>query len=149
MMRKEFISLLESNILTLDRLAERLRKEPLDAGLYPKNQMTVLVRLHMGGRARLKDIARRELVPAPNLCATFRKLERDGLVTRTVDENDRRNTWYACTPAGEKLASKAMELFRGAICRLFENIAPDDEAALTDALKTMNEILTKMELKNV
>ena len=138
MMRKEFISLLESNILTLDRLAERLRKEPLDAGLYPKNQMTVL-----------KDIARRELVPAPNLCATFRKLERDGLVTRTVDENDRRNTWYACTPAGEKLASKAMELFRSAICRLFENIAPDDEAALTDALKTMNEILTKMELKNV
>ena len=33
MMRKEFISLLESNILTLDRLAERLRQEPLDAGL--------------------------------------------------------------------------------------------------------------------
>lgn len=149
MARKEFIRLLESNILTLDRLAERLRKEPLEAGLYPKNQMTVLVRLHMGGRARLKEIARRELVPAPNLCATFRKLERDGLVARTIDENDRRNTWYECTPAGEKLADKAMEMFRCAISRLFENIAPADETALTGALKIMNEILTKMEIKHV
>ncbi len=145
---KEFIRLMESNVLALDKLAERLRKEPLDAGMYPKNQMTVLVRLHMGGRARLKEIARRELVPTPNLCATFRKLERDGMVTRTIDENDRRNTWYECTAAGAKLADKALDGFRNALARMFENISPDDEAALTGALKTMNSILVKMELKN-
>lgn len=77
------------------------------------------------------------------------QLERDGLVARTIDEDDRRNTWYECTPAGEKLADKAMEMFRCAISRLFENIAPADEAALTGALKIMNEILTKMEIKHV
>ena len=148
MARREFIRLLESNILALDKLAERLRKEPLDTGIYPKNQMTVLVRLHMGGRARLKEIARRELVPAPNLCATFRKLEREGMVTRTIDENDRRNTWYECTPAGAKVAEKALNGFRDAINRMFDSIAPDDEAELTVALKTMNNILVKMELKN-
>lgn len=148
MARKEFIRLLESNILALDKLAERLRKEPLDAGIYPKNQMTVLVRLHMGGRARLKDIARRELVPTPNLCATFRKLERDGMVTRTIDENDRRNTWYECTVTGAKLAEKALDGFRNALTRMFENITPEDEVSLTGALKTMNSILVKMELKN-
>ena len=145
---KEFIRLMESNVLALDKLAERLRKEPLDSGMYPKNQMTVLVRLHMGGRARLKEIARRELVPTPNLCATFRKLERDGMVTRTIDENDRRNTWYECTAAGAKLADKALDGFRNALARMFENITPDDEAALTSALKIMNSILVKMELKN-
>ncbi len=148
MARKEFIRLLESNILALDKLAERLRKEPLDAGIYPKNQMTVLVRLHMGGRARLKDIARRELVPTPNLCATFRKLERDGMVTRTIDENDRRNTWYECTATGAKLAEKALDGFRNALTRMFENITPEDEVSLTGALKIMNSILVKMELKN-
>lgn len=148
MARKEFIRLLESNILALDKLAERLRKEPLDAGIYPKNQMTVLVRLHMGGRARLKDIARRELVPTPNLCATFRKLERDGMVARTIDENDRRNTWYECTAMGGKLAERALDGFRNALTRMFENITPEDEVSLTSALKTMNSILVKMELKN-
>ena len=148
MARKEFIRLLESNILALDKLAERLRKEPLESGIYPKNQMTVLVRLHMGGRARLKEIARRELVPTPNLCATFRKLERDGMVTRTIDENDRRNTGYECTAAGAKVAEKALDGFRNALTRMFESVTPEDEVALTGALKTMNNILVKMELKN-
>lgn len=148
MARKEFIRLMESNILILDKLSDRLHKDPSVFSGFPRQQLTVLVRLYIGGRAKLKDIARREFVTTPNLCATFRKLERDGLVLRTIDEQDRRNTWYSVTASGAKIAEVAMENFRASIENLFSSLSRDDEHDLTGALKTMNGILTKMELDN-
>ncbi|MBQ8686409.1 MAG: MarR family transcriptional regulator [Alphaproteobacteria bacterium] len=148
MARKEFVSLMEENIWTLDKIAEKLRLDRVDTTGYPRQMMSILVRLHNGGRARLKDIARREHVSAPNLCAAFRKLEADGLVVRAIDEEDRRNTWYCVSPKGAELAQVAMNLFRNGIERVFANVSSDDERRLTDALRTMRNILKKVELNN-
>lgn len=144
MSRKEFVHLMEENILTLDRMGDRLRNAQGGQSGIPRQQLLVLVRLY-GAPSRLKDIARRENISTPNLCATFRKLERDGLVARTVDDMDRRNTWYQCTPAGEKMAVAAMERFRDGIEKLFHGICPRDEEKLTSALRTMRDVLKNME----
>jgi len=143
--RKEFVKLMEENVLILDRLADRLRLNPERMSGYPRNQMAVLVRLCNGGSARLKDIARREGVSTPNLCASFRKLERDGLVLRITDEKDRRNVWYCVTDTGRELATRIMDNFRSAIDNMFSDVSRTDEEALTGALKTINTILKKME----
>ena len=148
MARKEFVRLMESNIWMLDKYADKLRIDQAQLSGFPRQQMSILVRLHQGGRALLKDIARREFVSAPNLCALFRKLETDGLVLRTVDEHDRRNTWYSVTDAGAKLASDAMDTFRNGVEKMFSGLSHEDEMELTSALKTMNKILTKMEKGN-
>lgn len=148
MARKEFINLLEANIFILDRLSDKLKRYPVVFAGYPRQLLSILVRLHMGGPAKLKDIARREMVTAPNLCAAFRKLERDGLVLRKIDENDRRNTWYSVTKAGEKVANQAIESMRNTIEMLFSKLSRSDEDSLTKSLKTINGILTKMELAN-
>ncbi len=148
MARKEFVRLMEENIWTLDKIADKLRLDRVDTTGYPRQLMSILVRLHNGGRARLKDIARREHVSAPNLCAAFRKLEADGLVLRTIDEDDRRNTWYCVSESGAELARVAMDLFRSGIERIFANVSREDEARLTDALRTMRNILKKVELNN-
>ncbi len=148
MSRKEFVRLLEDNIFILDRLSDKLKKNPVVFSGYPRQQLSVLVRLHLGGAAKLKDIARREMVTAPNLCATFRKLEMDGLVARKIDEEDRRNTWYSVTEAGKKVASQALDTMRTVMENLFSKLSRSDEDALTKSLKTINGILTKMELEN-
>ncbi len=148
MARKEFVRLMEENIWTLDKIADKLRLERADTTGYPRQLMSILVRLHNGGRARLKDIARREHVSAPNLCAAFRKLEHDGLVIRTIDEDDRRNTWYAVSESGAQLAKRAMDLFRVGIERVFSGISREDEVRLTEALRTMHDILKNVELNN-
>ena len=75
MVRKEFVRLLEDDILLFDKLAGRLHNESRQGVDIPRQQLTVLVRLSIGGHARLKDIARREGITTPNLCAAFRKLE--------------------------------------------------------------------------
>ena len=146
MTRKAFVTLLENNIWTLDKLAERLRLGRTEALGYPRQLLSILVRLHQGGRAKLKDIARREHVSTPNLCAAFRKLEHDGLVIRTTDDDDRRNTWYCVSPTGVELALKAMDFFRASVERMFANMSKEDEKRLTDALRTMREVLDNLEL---
>ena len=95
MSRKEFVRLMESNIWMLDKYADKLRIDQAQLSGFPRQQMSILVRLHQGGRAMLKDIARREFVSTPNLCAVFRKLESDGLVLRVVDvvQNWPRTHW--------------------------------------------------------
>ena len=148
MARKEFVKLMEQNIWTLDKIADKLRLDRVDTTGYPRQQMSILVRLHNGGRAKLKDIARREHVSAPNLCAAFRKLEKDGLVVRTADEDDRRNTWYCVSESGAELAIRAMELFRTGVEKVFANISREDEMRLTQALRTMQDVLKNVELNN-
>ncbi|MBR2412399.1 MAG: MarR family transcriptional regulator [Alphaproteobacteria bacterium] len=148
MARKEFVRLMEENIWTLDKIAEKLRLDRVDTTGYPRQLMSILVRLHNGGRAKLKDIARREHVSAPNLCAAFRKLEHDGLVIRAIDDEDRRNTWYCVSPSGAELAIRAMDLFRNGVERVFANLSKEDEKRLTDALRTMRDIIRKVELDN-
>ena len=148
MSRKEFVSLLENNIWTLDRLADKLRLDRSEATGYPRQLLSILVRLHNGGRAKLKDIARREHISTPNLCAAFRKLEHDGLVVRTTDDEDRRNTWYCVSPRGAELSIRAMELFRDGAEKIFANISKDDEKRLTEALRTLNSVLENVELNN-
>jgi len=144
MPRKEFIHLMQDNIITLDRLAGKMRIEPTHLSGYPRQLLRILMRVHMGGRGRLKDIARREIVSAPNLCAAFR----NGLLAREIDENDRRNVWYAVTPKGEKVAVVAMENFQSHIEQLFSNLPDAEEVKLTSALRALKEVLQKMELDN-
>ncbi len=148
MARKEFVRLMEENIWTLDKIADKLRLARVDTTGYPRQLMSILVRLNNGGRARLKDIARREHVSAPNLCAAFRRLEADGLVVRAIDEDDRRNTWYCVSESGAELARVAMDMFRSGIERVFSGISREDEVRLTQALRTMHEVLKKVELEN-
>ena len=148
MVRKELIALLEKNILLFAKLSERINRAQIDFGAYSRAQVQLLVRLYLGGRIRLKDLAAREFLPAPNLCAAFRKMERDGIVLRAVDENDRRNTWYSVTDQGAKLANHFIDMFHNAIATIFKDINKEDEDKLVDSFKTMNTILLKMESKN-
>ena len=49
---------------------------------------------------------------------------------------------------GEKIATQAIETMRNTIENLFGTLSRADEEALTKSLKTINGILTKMELEN-
>lgn len=146
MARKEFVRLIEENMTIMDRLMDRTKSQMMRNAEYTRSQISVLVRLHMGGRALLKDIAYREYTTTPNLCATFKILEARGLVLREVDEKDRRNTWYSVTPAGAAVAKKMIAEFESYIGEVFAGLSRDDEEKLTNAMATINKVLSNMEV---
>ena len=146
MARKEFVRLIEENMTIMDRLMDRMKSKMMKNMEFTRSQMSVLVRLHLGGRALLKDIAYREFTTTPNLCATFKNLESKGLVLREVDEHDRRNTWYSVTPAGANIAKKMIADFEGTIGEVFAGLSREDEEKLIDAMTNINKVLSNMEV---
>ena len=122
MEKKEYIALIEENGMIVERMLSRIHQYPSQSVGYSRQQLMVLVDLMTVGRSKLKEIAHRQGMPTPNLCIMFRKLESDGLVVRTVDDQDRRNTWYEITDAGAEIAKQALDILGCAI----ENLTSSD-----------------------
>ncbi|MFF3562413.1 MarR family winged helix-turn-helix transcriptional regulator [Streptomyces sp. NPDC002574] len=81
------------------RLARRLRAER-SPGALSANKVGVLGHLYRRGPATPGDVAAADRQQPQSLTRVFAELERDGLISRTAAEHDRRQTLLALTPAG-------------------------------------------------
>ena len=142
------MKLMAENMRIMGRLSCRLQPLLEENSKYSRQQMSVLVRLYLAGKIKLKDFANREVISTANLCSVFRKLEQDKLVVRSIDENDRRDTWYEVTKAGKMLAEKLMDKFMKGLESLCKVLPESEEDKLAETVRTINGILKKMELLN-
>ncbi len=148
MARKRFIELIEEHGMILERLLTRIQQFPSQKVGYNRQQLIILVDLFVSGRSKLKEIAHRQCIPTPNLCIMFRKLEGEGLVSRTVDENDRRNTWYSVTAKGQRVAMKFKDAVMDTIEHFCRNLTVSEEKKLAECFEYLNKILTRVEEQN-
>lgn len=80
------------------RITRRVR---LQATRIPPHWFTVLAALDNGVR-NATELAEREQVSAPSMSRTIKELEDRGLVSRTIDADDRRSRILTLTPEGLK-----------------------------------------------
>ena len=149
MTHAEVTEIMAENMRIMGRLSSRL--QPLleeGSNKNTRQQMSVLVRLYLAGKIKLKDFANREVISTANLCAVFRKLEQDKLVIRSIDENDHRDTWYEVTKSGKVLAEKLIDKFMKGLESLCKVLPEEDEDKLAETVRTINVILKKMEALN-
>ena len=148
MTHAEVTELMAENMRIMGRLSSRLQPLLEESSKNSRQQMSVLVRLYLAGKIKLKDFANREVISTANLCAVFRKLEQDKLVIRSIDENDHRDTWYEVTKSGKALAEKLIDKFMKGLEGLCKVLPTEDEDKLAETVKTINSILKKMEALN-
>ena len=148
MTHTEVTNLMAENMRIMGRLSSRLQPLLEENSKNTRQQMSVLVRLYLAGKIKLKDFANREVISTANLCSVFKKLEQDKLVVRSVDENDHRDTWYDVTKSGKALAEKLIDKFMQGLEGLCKVLPPEDEDKLAETVKTINGILKKMEALN-
>jgi MarR family transcriptional regulator, lower aerobic nicotinate degradation pathway regulator len=86
------------NHLALD--ANRLVTDALAADGVRKHHFTVLVALDEQGATSQAELGRRLWLDRSDLHAVLNDLERDGLIARVRDEQDRRRNLVGLTPAG-------------------------------------------------
>lgn len=148
MTHNEVTQLMAENMRIVGRLSSRLNPLFEQVSKNSRQQMSVLVRLYLAGKIKLKDFANREVISTANLCSVFRKLEAEKLVIRTIDKNDHRDTWYEVTKSGRVLAEKLIDKFMKGLESLCKVLPEKDEDMLAETIKTMNNILKKMENLN-
>lgn len=148
MTHNEVTELMAENMRILSRLSSRLQPIFEETSRATRQQMSILVRLYLVGKIKLKDFAAREVISTANLCSVFRKLEAEKLVVRSIDENDHRDTWYEVTKSGKAMAEKLLDKFMCALESLCRVLPEEDEDKLAETVKTTNTILKKMEMLN-
>ncbi|MEU9211067.1 MarR family transcriptional regulator [Streptomyces sp. NPDC048415] len=71
-----------------------------------------------GEQCRVQNIAGRVHLSQSALSRLIGRLEKDGLVERTVCQEDRRGVWVALTPKGRDLHAEVLPLQRAVLTRM-------------------------------
>jgi DNA-binding MarR family transcriptional regulator len=133
----ELASRLHSAVLHLLR---RLAREDRATGESPARLSALSVLVFSGPRP-IGQLARDERVSAPTMTRLVAGLEADGLVTRTVDPDDRRTQRIAATAHGREILVAGRARRVAALEALLVGVAAEDRAALAGAVTVIEERL--------
>src|SRR5688572_4384817 len=115
-----------------NRLATELR--PFDVGI---GQWAVLLHLWGSDGMTQAQLARRVAIEQPTMVRTIDRMERDGLVTRTPDPNDRRASRITLTERGWALRDVLVPLAAGVNAAATAGLS-------TDEVETLRQLLAKL-----
>lgn len=119
-------------------VAGRLVRTMADAGLSGQAggapALGALLRLADEDGISQAELARRQRVEAPSMCRMVDRLEREGLVRRDRDADDRRVIRVRITPEGREAAAAGRGAVADIEARAFDALTPDERQTLAALL---------------
>jgi len=126
-----WLRLLTTTNLVQTELRRRLRAE-FDTTL-PRFDFMAQLERHPEG-LKMSEISRRLMVTGGNVTGLTDQLEKEGLVARDVDPNDRRAFTVSLTPAGRTLFDKMAQAHERWVVELFGGLSIDDKSKMHQRL---------------
>ena len=105
-------------------------------GLTP-GEFGVLEALHHKGPLQLGDVQHKVLVSSGGMTYLVDRLERQGLVERRDNPDDRRARYAALTPAGDALMARIFPEHAAAIERALNGLTQEEKVTATALLKQL------------
>ncbi|MGO8863601.1 MAG: MarR family winged helix-turn-helix transcriptional regulator [Acidimicrobiales bacterium] len=128
--------------ITQVRLHERLLR--LAGVRLDRAGATLLFKLSAHGDSlRVTDLAEILGVDSPTVTRKVQQLERDGLVVRQTDPDDRRASRIRLTPAGRRTTERVRQARRAWLEQLLQEWDDDDLSTLADLLCRFAESLER------
>lgn len=121
------------------QLLRRLRRMDDETGLSPA-RLSALSVVVFGGPLRISDLARAEQVRTPTITPIVAALEREGLVTREVDEHDGRASLLRATPAGREMMARGRARRVEALTAELRRVPAADRDILRRAADLMQQL---------
>ncbi len=121
------------------RLNRKLRMSSL-GGVSPA-QASMLASINKYERPSLGDLAVAEQIQPPSVTRLVRDMEKAGLVTCTLDENDRRCTRVALSPLGRKELATVRLKREQFIERKLKTMSAEDQSRARDAAAILETLL--------
>ncbi|MBK0326123.1 MarR family transcriptional regulator [Rhodobacteraceae bacterium F11138] len=94
------------------------------------------------------ELARRTTLDKVQVTRASQRLEEKGLITRKVDDNDRRLRIYRCTRKGRALFAKVQPAVEKRAKRILDEMAPTDVDALVQGLEALQSAMTRIKQGN-
>ena len=127
--------------LSVTRLARRLRQQASAEAELSPSQVATLSSVERLGPITLGDLASVERVQPPTMTRIVSGLEETGLVSRHVDEQDRRIARVQTTVAGRRFLERSRGRKEAYLAERIRTLAPDDRAVLARAATLLEKIL--------
>jgi DNA-binding MarR family transcriptional regulator len=118
-------------------LVRQLRRHNVD--LTP-SQASALASIARRGPLTVGELARIEHVSSPMITKIGKGLEEEGLVTRTVDPDDKRVTRLAITPAGERRLERSRSRKNAWLAERLGDLSPAELAAIEAVIPVLERI---------
>jgi DNA-binding MarR family transcriptional regulator len=118
-------------------LATLLRRVPRDISLTSLATMSTLDRT---GSRRITELAALEGVTQPSMTTLIASLEKQGLVDRSGDPNDKRVSLVTLTEAGREYMTRRRQVGIDSFAALISKLPPDEAAALSAAIPAMTRL---------
>lgn len=122
------------------RLFTRALEKRLGSGSGP---MPVFFALQDGRALTQKELAISATVEQPTMANTLNRMERDGLIVRTPDPNDRRSAKVSLTPLGLERAEAAFRAARQLNAAATALLTPAEQEQFYDMMRRIIEALEK------
>lgn len=124
---------------TYDR---RLLQSLTTLGVAP-GQFPALVMLYEKDGLTQADLCRRIGVEQPTMANTLARMERDGLIARAPDSDDKRRALIQLTPKSRAIQNEVMAMARAIAAQAVEGLSPLEQEALFSLLVRLNENLKR------
>jgi DNA-binding MarR family transcriptional regulator len=125
--------------LAVTRLARRLRTQ-LPGELSP-SQLATLASVERLGPITLGELSAVERVKPPTMTKIVACLEEQGLVSRTVDQADRRVARVEATGSGLAFLDDSRQQKDAYLAQRLRTVSPEDRSVLEQAAEVLERIL--------
>lgn len=105
---------------------------------------STLSRLEHEGARRLTSLAVDEGVAQPSMTQLIQRLERQGLVERDRDPDDRRVVWVSISADGRRLLADRRRSRAAQMAELLARLGPQEEEALSAAVLAALPVMRKL-----
>jgi DNA-binding MarR family transcriptional regulator len=135
----DIVALAESLRPAVLHVSRRLRQAGQRSGLSPQELMILVqVRKHPGiGVSALADAER---ISRPTMSAHVKRLEADGLVARTGDDQDGRRSGLSVTPEGQARLEQVRRDRNDWLAPRLADLSPEERRALADAAPILQRL---------
>jgi DNA-binding MarR family transcriptional regulator len=139
----EFTELIAANVRS-----QRQRDRVMRAAKVPLTRaaLNALRTIERHAPIAVSELARRSGVDQSTASRQLRPLEEQRLVTRTVDEHDRRVAWLSLTPKGARVLERTTEVWLGDYDTALAEWSVADRATLGELLDRLRNDLSKSRL---
>jgi len=121
-------------------LLRKLRREDESSGLSAP-RLSALSVIVFGGPITLGDLAGAEQVRPPTMTRIVQALEEQGLVAKTKNTSDARNTYLSATPAGRQLLMEGRERRVRTLARQIAELSSNDRETLQQAAEILKSVV--------
>jgi DNA-binding MarR family transcriptional regulator len=122
------------------QVGRELRREAREVGVSPQ-QVSLLVAIKYQPGIGVRELAAREKISAPAMSNHVDRLQRDGLVTRTPSDQDKRRVGLTLTDEGSRVLRRVRSRRTAWLATRLRGLTDDQLAAVDAAIEPLSELL--------